>query len=68
LYAGARTLLLTLWDVHDRSTADFMKRFYLHLGAGRNKSDAVRAAMLETRENYPHPHDWAPFVLVGNVL
>jgi CHAT domain-containing protein len=28
LYAGARSLLLSLWDVDDRSTADFMKLFY----------------------------------------
>src|SRR5271170_6688585 len=26
LYAGAHSLLLTLWDVHDQSTADFMTR------------------------------------------
>ncbi len=32
LYAGARALLVTLWDVSDRSTADFMKAFYRHLG------------------------------------
>jgi CHAT domain-containing protein len=67
LYAGARTLLLTLWDVHDRSTAEFMRCFYQQLGAkGKSKSEALREAMLETRNRYPHPHDWAPFVLVGN--
>jgi CHAT domain-containing protein len=66
LYAGARTLLLTLWDVHDRSTAEFMRRFYLHVTRdGFSHAQALRNAMLETRELHPHPHDWAPFVLVG---
>ena len=27
-YAGATTLLLSLWDVHDRSTAELMQEFY----------------------------------------
>ncbi|MGH9629353.1 MAG: CHAT domain-containing protein, partial [Bryobacteraceae bacterium] len=66
LYAGAQTLLLTLWDVHDRSTADFMRSFYLHLERGsKNKAQALQAAMLELRHRYPHPYHWAPFILFG---
>ncbi len=65
LAAGARSALVTLWDVHDRSTADFMKLFYARLQAGVPAADAVRGAMAELREGYPHPYYWAPFVLVG---
>jgi CHAT domain-containing protein len=65
--AGAESLLLSLWDVHDRSTAEFMKLFYSALQSGRTKAQAVREAMLEVRESYPHPHQWAPFVLMGKV-
>jgi CHAT domain-containing protein len=65
LYAGARGLLLTLWDVHDASTAEFMKLFYERLEGSANKAEALRAAMAEIRESYPHPFYWAPFVLVG---
>jgi tetratricopeptide (TPR) repeat protein len=65
LYAGAQTLLLTLWDVHDSSTADFMRSFYLHLTAGISKAAALRLAVLELRNRYPHPYYWAPFTLVG---
>jgi CHAT domain-containing protein len=65
LYAGARSLLLTLWDVHDRSTAEFMKLFYGHLVGGANKAQAMQSAMSEIRVSYPHPFYWAPFVLVG---
>lgn len=67
LYAGAHTLLLTLWDVHDRSTAEFMRSFYGHWGAGQTKPAALRQAMLELRQRYPHPYHWAPFTLVGRV-
>jgi CHAT domain-containing protein len=65
LYAGAESILLTLWDVHDRSTAEFMKLFYTQLASHPNKADAVRHAMAEIRKEYPHPFYWAPFVLVG---
>lgn len=65
LYAGAHTLLLTLWDVHDRSTSEFMRSFYGHWNAGQTKPAALRHAMLELRQRFPHPYFWAPFLLVG---
>lgn len=68
LYAGAQSLLLTLWDVNDRSTTDFMKAFYRHFGERGDKSLALQAAMREVRERYPHPYHWAPFVVVGKAL
>jgi CHAT domain-containing protein len=63
--AGAQSLLLSLWDVHDQSTAEFMKAFYSAIQAGENKASAAKAAMLTVREQYPHPYQWAPFVLMG---
>jgi CHAT domain-containing protein len=68
LYAGARAVLLTLWDAYDRSTADFMGTFYGHLQAGSSKARAVQAATQEIRERYRHPFYWAPFTLVGHAL
>jgi CHAT domain-containing protein len=68
LYAGAEGLLLTLWDVHDQSTAEFMKLFYGRLQSERNKAKAAQYAMSEIRRTYAHPFYWAPFVLVGKYL
>ena len=67
LYAGAHSLLLTLWDVHDQSTSDFMARFYRRFQGGEAKASALRGAMIELRESYPHPYHWAPFALTGKV-
>jgi len=64
--AGATSLLLTLWDVHDRTTAEFMASFYHRLQTHGDKGCALREAMLMLRENHSHPYYWAPFVLVGN--
>lgn len=67
LYAGAHSLLLTLWDVHDQSTADFMAIFYRRFQQGAGKAIALRGAMIELRQRYPHPYHWAPFTLIGKV-
>jgi len=68
LSAGAQSLLLTLWDVNDDSTASFMKVFYGSLSRGSDRAMAWRDAMLAVRGQYPHPYYWAPFILVGNAL
>ena len=65
LRAGAQSLVLSLWDVHDRSTQEFMVSFYAHLQQGLSKPLAMQSAMLELRKQYPHPYYWAPFLLIG---
>jgi len=66
LYAGARSMLLSLWNVNDDSTTDLMTRFYEEWRQGTAKSVALRHAMLAVREIAPDPFHWAPFFLVGN--
>src|SRR5580704_7271446 len=68
LYAGARALLLTLWEVNDRSTAEFMTSFYRYLPRAESKAEALAQAAKELRATHPHPYFWAPFVLVGKGL
>ncbi|HEV2522158.1 MAG TPA: CHAT domain-containing protein [Candidatus Acidoferrales bacterium] len=65
LSAGAQCLLLTLWDVHDRSTTEFMTFFYNHLKENETKAQALQSAMKDLRSWYPHPYFWAPFFLAG---
>jgi CHAT domain-containing protein len=63
--AGAHALLLSLWKVHDRSTADLMTTFYRGIGTGVPPARALRDAMLEIRRERPHPYHWAAFTLTG---
>ena len=65
--AGATSLLLSLWDVHDRSTAELMEQFYRGFMQSGDPAGSLRAAMLHLREQNPHPYYWAPFVHVGKV-
>jgi len=65
--AGATTLLLSLWDVHDQSTAHLMQHFYRHYIQTSDMAGALQHAMQEVRRQSPHPYFWAPFVLVGKL-
>jgi len=65
--AGATTLLLSLWDVHDQSTAQLMQHFYRNYIHTSDMAGALQRAMQELRRQNPHPYFWAPFVLVGKL-
>jgi len=65
--AGATTLLLSLWDVHDESTARLMCSFYSKYAETADMAGALQYAMIAVRERCPHPYYWAPFVLVGKL-
>jgi CHAT domain-containing protein len=65
LYAGTPSLVVSLWMVNDRSTAQLMRRFYEGLRDGLSKRQALREAMLEVKAAFPHPYYWAPFILLG---
>jgi CHAT domain-containing protein len=67
LCAGAKSLLLSLWDVNDTSTAAFMNVFYSRFFSGQNRALAFQGAIQDLRQLYPHPYYWAPFVLVGDI-
>lgn len=65
LYAGARSLLVSLWNVYDRSTADLMQEFYKNLKQNKNIAQSLCFAMRDIKEKYTHPYYWAPFILMG---
>lgn len=65
--AGAASLLLSLWDVHDRSTADLMQSFYKGYMQTGDMAASLQSAMKQLRQQSPHPYFWAPFVLIGQL-
>ncbi len=68
-FAGARSVLASLWEVADVSTARFMKAFYGHLHDGKPKDEALRAAqvdMIREKSGSSHPFHWAAFELFGD--
>lgn len=64
--AGVPSVIVSLWKVPDESTAFLMTEFYRNWKDRKlDKAQALRQAMLTTREKYPQPLDWAAFTLIG---
>ncbi len=66
--AGAKSVVVSLWDVNDKYTAKFMELFYKELSKGYDKSQALRYAKINFIKEYsPNPYFWSAFVLTGNI-
>ena len=70
MYAGAQTLVVSLWNVDDASTATLMRAFYQPLltGPGFHPAAALRAAQLAMMrdERWKSPYYWAAFTVQGD--
>lgn len=68
MYAGASTVVASLWKVDDEATAELMKRFYANmLQRGMTPATALRAAQNSIRQEpqWRSPYYWAAFTLQG---
>jgi CHAT domain-containing protein len=68
-FAGARSVLTTLWSINEGANCTLMSEFYEYLDKGESKKDALRAAKMALLEEDPllaHPVYWAGFQLLGN--
>lgn len=64
-YAGARSVLVSLWSVSEPRSVDLVKSFFSHLKEGKSKLEALASARSELRKGFDHPFFWAGFILVG---
>jgi len=68
LYAGAKSVIASLWKVNDDATATLMSRLYARIKKGDSPGLALRGAQLEMLrdEQWSNPYYWAAFVLQGD--
>jgi CHAT domain-containing protein len=64
LYAGASSIVASLWQVDDAATSELMDRFYTAL-TKTDKREALRKAQIDMMKKYEHPFYWAAFQLTG---
>jgi len=68
MYAGAARVVVSLWNVNDKATADLMAKFYEKmLKQGERPAAALRAAQVEMwrQRQWQSPHYWAAFTMQG---
>lgn len=69
-YAGCPSIVMSLWKVNDKTTADLFDYFYANLALKISKDEALRNAKLSYIENSDdigaHPANWAAFIALGN--
>ena len=70
IYAGCPSIVMTLWQVSDHSSADLMSGFYKHLKSGQSKKKALREAKIEyissSDKLKANPYFWSAFMMVGD--
>ena len=70
LSAGCASVLMSLWDIDEKTSASLVTEFYRNLSHGTAKSDALRQAKLVYLRHAPdelaHPYYWAGLGLIGD--
>jgi hypothetical protein len=69
MYAGCPSVVMSLWKIDEKSSAEIITSFYKELAGGSSKSDALRNAKLQhikETSSQSHPYFWAGMTLVGD--
>ena len=64
LCAGVRALLISLWEIPDHTTCEFMDHFYADLAAGATPDEALHATYTYAIESGGSAREWAAFTLM----
>jgi CHAT domain-containing protein len=67
MIAGVSQVIVSLWEVDEKSSLELMIEFYKLLGFGitGSPSDALQTAIKNLRNSGANPYDWAPFIIIG---
>ena len=68
LVGGASSVLVSLWKVDDRASAELMSQFYRYLVEGLSPAAALKLAQVRMIESEPwrSPYYWSGFILQGD--
>jgi CHAT domain-containing protein len=70
IYSGSQSVVMSMWEIEDKSGTDIVKMFYTNLGKGYSKSAALRKARIEYLKNSnqlrSHPYFWSALIVYGN--
>ena len=62
--AGVKSILMSLWQIDDKATSEYMSLFYKNFSEGSTVHDAYTSTIIEMKQKYPDPYYWAAFILL----
>jgi CHAT domain-containing protein len=69
LYSGSKSVIMSMWEVEDKSGTEIIKMFYSNLTKGKRKSIALRDARVsylkKAKQTESHPYFWSTLVVYG---
>jgi CHAT domain-containing protein/tetratricopeptide (TPR) repeat protein len=70
IYSGSQSVVMSMWEIEDRSGTDIVKEFYDNLKKGYPKSSALRRARIDFLRNSDqlrsHPYFWSAMIVYGD--
>ena len=70
VYSGGQSVIMSMWEIEDRSGAEIAKNFYKYLKRGSSKSNALKKARMEYLKRSDmlrsHPYFWSSLVIYGS--
>jgi CHAT domain-containing protein len=70
VYSGSQSVVMSMWEIEDRSGAEIVKSYYRYLKRGASKSNALRRARISYLADSDmlrsHPYFWSSLVIYGN--
>jgi len=70
IYSGSKSVVMSMWEIEDRSGTEIVKMFYRNLKRGYSKSESLRRARISYLKNSDqlrsHPYFWSSLVVYGN--
>lgn len=70
IYSGSQSVVMSMWEIEDRSGTEIVSMFYDNLKNGNVKSSALRKARIaylkDSDQLRSHPYFWSSLVVYGN--
>jgi CHAT domain-containing protein len=70
IYSGSQSVVMSMWEIEDKSGTEIVEKFYQNLKKGYSKSASLKKARIDFLKNADqlrsHPYFWATLVIYGN--
>jgi CHAT domain-containing protein len=70
LYSGSRSVVMSMWEIEDKSGTEVVKSFYNYLKKGESKSEALKKArhkyLKSAGQLRSHPYFWSAMVVYNS--